>query len=103
MKSLSASAIAAMVNGKILGDENKVCTGVASVKDANCDTISFVGSKKYQHQLETTTAGIILVNKDLEKEPLLPESGNFPAANLNRAKQRHRRCSGNCAKNWRSK
>ena len=70
MKSLSASAIAAMVNGKILGDENKVCTGVASVKDATADSISFVGSKKYQHQLETTAAGIILVNKDLEKEPL---------------------------------
>ena len=70
MKSLSASAIAEMVNGKILGDENKVCTGVASVKYANSDTVSFVGSKKYQHQLESTTAGIVLINKDLEKEPL---------------------------------
>ena len=70
MKSLSASAIAEMVNGKILGDENKVCTGVSSIKYANSDTISFVGSKKYQHQLEGTTAGIVLINKDLEKEPL---------------------------------
>lgn len=70
MKTLSASAIAAMVNGKVLGDESKVCSGVAGVKDANSNTISFVGSKKYQHQLESTAAGIVLINKDLEKEPL---------------------------------
>ena len=70
MKSLSASEVAAMVNGKVLGDENKVCNGVSGVKYATADTISFVGSKKYQHQLETTAAGIILINKDLEKAPL---------------------------------
>ena len=60
MKSLSAAAIAEMVNGKILGDENKVCTGVASVRDANSDTISFVGSKKYQH-VTISVAGTKLV------------------------------------------
>ena len=70
MKSLSAAAIAEMVNGKILGDENKVCTGVASVREATAESVSFVGSKKYQHQLESTAAGIILINRDLEKEPL---------------------------------
>ena len=70
MKSLSAAAVAEMVNGKILGDENKVCTGVASVREATAESVSFVGSKKYQHQLESTAAGIILINRDLEKEPL---------------------------------
>ena len=77
MKSLSASAIAEMVNGKILGDANKVCTGVSSIKYANSDTISFVGSKKYQHQLEGTTAGIVLINKDLEKSPSTAEHLSF--------------------------
>jgi len=70
MKTITAAQIAEMVNGNVLGDANKVCTGVAGVRDANSDTVSFVGSKKYQHQLESTAAGIVLINKDLEKEPL---------------------------------
>ena len=70
MKTITAAQIAEMVNGTVLGDANKVCTGVAGVRDANSDTVSFVGSKKYQHQLESTAAGIVLINKDLEKEPL---------------------------------
>ena len=70
MKTLSAQQIAEMVQGTVIGDAGKVCSGVAGVRDANSDTVSFVGSKKYQHQLATTAAGIVLVNKDLEKEPL---------------------------------
>lgn len=70
MKNISASAIAEMVKGTVIGDENKVCIGVSGVKDASPEQISFVGSKKYQHQLANTKAGIVLINKDLEKEPL---------------------------------
>ena len=70
MKTLSAAAIAEMVKGSVIGDANKVCSGVSGVKTATADHISFVGSKKYQHQLESTAAGIVLINKDLEKEPL---------------------------------
>ena len=70
MKTITAAAIAEMVNGVILGDANTTCTGVSGVKDAAAEHVSFVGSKKYQHQLENTRAGIILINKDLEKAPL---------------------------------
>ena len=70
MKTISAARIAEMVNGTVLGDSAKTCSGVAGVRDANSNTVSFVGSKKYQHQLESTAAGIVLINKDLEKEPL---------------------------------
>ena len=70
MKTITASQIAEMVKGTILGDANKSCTGVSGVKYADSNTVSFVGSKKYQHQLESTAAGIVLINKDLEKEPL---------------------------------
>ena len=66
MKTLTASAIAEMVQGKVVGDAGKVINGVSGVRDASADQLSFVGSKKYQHQLETTKAGIVLVNKDLE-------------------------------------
>ena len=70
MKTLTASAIAEMVKGTILGDADKVITGVCGVRDATSDHLSFVGNKKYQHQLETTAAGIVLINQDLAKEPL---------------------------------
>ena len=70
MKTLTASAIAEMVQGKVVGDAGKVINGVSGVLDASADQLSFVGSKKYQHQLETTKAGIVMVNKDLENAPL---------------------------------
>ena len=70
MKTLTASAVAEMIQGRIVGDADKVICGVSGVRNATADHISFVGSKKYQHQLETTAAGIVLINKDLENSPL---------------------------------
>ena len=70
MKTLTASAIAEMVKGTVIGDANKVISGVSGVRDANSDQLSFVGSKKYQHQLESTAAGIVLINQDLANAPL---------------------------------
>ena len=69
MKTITASQIAEMVKGTILGDANKSCTGVSGVKYADSNTVSFVGSKKYEEQLQHTNAGIILVCKGLENAP----------------------------------
>jgi UDP-3-O-[3-hydroxymyristoyl] glucosamine N-acyltransferase len=69
-KNITAKQLAELVNGKIIGDENVVATGVSSLKDATSANISFVGNKKYQNQMSTTLAGIILVCPDLEDEPL---------------------------------
>ena len=70
MKTISAAAIAEMVKGSVIGDADKVCSGVSGVKYATSEHISFVGSKKYQHQLESTAAGIVLINQDLANSPL---------------------------------
>jgi len=70
MKTLTAAAVAELVNGTLIGDAEKVTNGVAGVKDATAEKISFVGSKKYQHQLETTAAGIVLINEDMANAPL---------------------------------
>ena len=70
MKTLTAAAVAELVNGTLIGDAKKVVNGVAGVKDATAEKISFVGSKKYQHQLETTAAGIVLINEDMANAPL---------------------------------
>ena len=70
MKSVSAKQIAELVGGKLLGDETKMVSGVSSLKDATSEQASFVGNKKYQNQLETTKAQVVLVCEELENEPL---------------------------------
>ncbi len=70
MKSVSAKQIAELVGGKLLGDETKMVSGVSSLKDATSEQASFVGNKKYQNQLETTKARVVLVCEELENEPL---------------------------------
>ncbi len=62
---MTAAAIADIVKGTIAGDPERVITGVAGIKDAAADQLSFVGSKKYEEQLKHTAAGVILVCKDL--------------------------------------
>ena len=73
MKSVSAKQLAELVGGKLLGDETKTVSGVSSLKDATADQVSFVGNKKYQSQLETTKAQVVLVCEELENEPLTAE------------------------------
>lgn len=63
--SLTASKIAEITGGRICGDAERVVTGVAGIKDAVADQLSFVGSKKYEEQLLNASAGIILVCPDL--------------------------------------
>ena len=70
MKQFSELKIAELVNGKIVGNPSRIVIGVSSLKDATVDQVSFVGNKKYQHQLDTSRAGIVLVCPDLADEPL---------------------------------
>ena len=62
---MTAEKIADLVQGKICGDPQRTINGISGIKDAQADQLSFVGSKKYEEQLTTTAAGIILVCKDL--------------------------------------
>lgn len=70
MKQLSFSAgqIAEMVKGTLYGSADRVITSVAGIKEAGADQLSFIGNKKYRHQLESTQAGVILVCADLAGE-----------------------------------
>ncbi len=65
---ISASEIANLVNGQLIGDGSRRVNGVSSLKDARADKVSFVGNKKYIHQLADSKAGVVLVCKDLENE-----------------------------------
>lgn len=63
--SLTAAQIAEMISGSVIGSADRVVSGVASIKEAAPNQISFVGNKRYEHQLDSTNAGVVLVCKDL--------------------------------------
>ena len=63
--SLSAEKIAEIVKGKVVGDPNRIISGVSGIRDAKPTDLSFVGSKRYEKQLADTGAGIVLVCADL--------------------------------------
>ncbi len=68
MKQLTARQVAEISGGKLIGDPNTLITGAASLKSARQDQVSFIGSKKYLHQLDQSRAGVVLVDKKLEQE-----------------------------------
>lgn len=65
--SMTAAQIAEIVKGEIIGDAGRTVTGVAGIKEAAPDQLSFVGSRKYEELLKSAKAGIILICADLAK------------------------------------
>ena len=62
---ITAQAVAEMVNGRIVGNPDRIITGVAGIRHAAPDKVSFVGSKRYLQQLQETQAGVVLVCPEL--------------------------------------
>ncbi len=67
--SLSAREIAEITGGELRGSPDRIITSVAGVRDAGPEQLSFVGQKRYEKQLETTRAGVVLVCRDLAEAP----------------------------------
>ena len=66
---LSAREIAEIVGGELHGSPDRVITSVSGVVDATPEQLSFVGQKRYEKQLETTKAKVLLVCRDLVNAP----------------------------------
>jgi len=64
----SASQIAQVISGIIVGDENVTVTTFAKIEEGKLGAISFLGNPKYAHYIYDTESSIILVNKDFEPE-----------------------------------
>lgn len=65
---LTLKEIAAVVDGKVCGNNDLVITGVNSLQDACDGQISFLGNKKYTHFLKETKASAIFFPEDLSVE-----------------------------------
>lgn len=58
--------IASAVNGKIIGNEDAVITGICDIREAQQGDITFLTNVKYKHFLEKTHASAVITSKDVE-------------------------------------
>ena len=60
---VTLSELAALVNGKIVGDPAMVITGVSEIHNGRESTITFLGNLKYKKYLQTTDASAVVVTE----------------------------------------
>ncbi len=65
LPALTASAIAAMVNGTLRGDPDVIVTGVAPLDRAGPHHVTFLANAKYSALFATCGAGVTLVSPEL--------------------------------------
>jgi UDP-3-O-[3-hydroxymyristoyl] glucosamine N-acyltransferase len=61
----TATQIASIVNGKIIGDANASVANIAKIEEAQSGDLCFLSNIKYENYLYTTQATIALVNESL--------------------------------------
>lgn len=63
---ITASDIAKLLDGEVVGDENVEITGVAKVEEAHTGTLSFIANPKYEKYVESTAASAVLVSRNFD-------------------------------------
>lgn len=69
MKTYSIQEIAETLKGVLVGNTTQTITGPEQLEAAAINQITFIGSKKYIKQWETSKACAAIVNEDLNVEP----------------------------------
>ncbi len=62
----SAAQIAAIIGGKVEGDENVTVTSFGKIEEAAGNQLTFLANPKYEEFLYTTQASIVIVNDNQE-------------------------------------
>ena len=70
----SASQIAAIVNGEIIGSSSAIVTDLAKIEEGKEGTLSFLSNPKYEEFIYKTKSSICIVNKDFIPVKPLPLS-----------------------------
>lgn len=60
----SARQIASFLKGEIVGDANKMVSGISKIEEGKEGTLSFLSNPKYEKYIYTTNASIVLVNNE---------------------------------------
>ena len=63
---LSASDVASIVGGVVDGDKKSTITKLSKIENGDTNSLSFLGNPKYNEYLYSSSASIIIVEKNLE-------------------------------------
>lgn len=66
---LNAAQIAEIIQGSVIGDPNVEVASVAKIEEATPNDLCFISNAKYGHYLNTTEAGVVLVNDKIKDIP----------------------------------
>jgi UDP-3-O-[3-hydroxymyristoyl] glucosamine N-acyltransferase len=64
----SANDIAALLNGEVEGDGNIKVSNISKIDQSIAGTLTFLSNPAYTKYIYTTTASIVIVNKDFSQE-----------------------------------
>lgn len=65
---LTASQLAAIVNGTVEGDDNVKVSTFARIEEGHSGALSFLANPKYTHHIYSTDSSVVLVKKDFTPE-----------------------------------
>ncbi|MBS1549130.1 MAG: UDP-3-O-(3-hydroxymyristoyl)glucosamine N-acyltransferase [Bacteroidetes bacterium] len=68
----TASQIAGFINGKIIGDENAVISGVSPIENGEKGHLSFISQERFAHYMEESNCSVLIVNESLIKDKKYP-------------------------------
>ena len=65
-KSFTLKELSKIIDASIAGDENIIISNIATIQDANKESLSFLSNKKYLKYLDTTSASAVIVANDIK-------------------------------------
>jgi UDP-3-O-[3-hydroxymyristoyl] glucosamine N-acyltransferase len=68
-RQLAAGQIAELTNGELVGAENIIISGIATLENATENQLSFLGNKLYKQQVLNSKAAVVLVPTDFSASP----------------------------------
>jgi len=61
----TASQIASFIDGKIIGDQNALITGVSPIESGETGHLSFIAQERFSHYLDTSNCSVLIVSEDI--------------------------------------
>jgi UDP-3-O-[3-hydroxymyristoyl] glucosamine N-acyltransferase len=68
----TATQIAELLQGEIVGDANATVSGLSKIEEGKAGTLSFLANPKYEDHIYTTGSTLVIVNNDFEPQQALP-------------------------------
>lgn len=68
----TASQIASYIEGKIIGDENALITGVSPIESGEAGHLSFIAQERFAGYLKASKCSVLIVSENLLKEEEYP-------------------------------